>query len=223
MLTSVNVKLSDIPPYAQPLVQPIHRTPTPHSQTKPIVFKSGVESHIELNGTSSTSSSVNRSLVPHYLRSGAQDKNVCGICKKTLSRKNDLDIRHMEEQHKCPFPGCENLLLNSGKDLEEHLNKKHESTRERFKCGICGKTFIRSEKLGKHFRDDHKAKNSNWEEITCPVSPCLVKEKGISGGTFFATEEDRRSHLVRNHNIEVPSEEASQGIYVPYQYHNRQG
>jgi hypothetical protein len=127
-----------------------------------------------------------------------------GCTNTSFGRTYDLK-RHVEEQHRCPHENCESLKFATNRETAAHRAQHGVG----FRCGTCElkggilNSFIRAEKLKKHFKKTHKASpDVDLANFQCILKPCLVGK--ACGGLFFVSSADLKEHHNRVHSSALP-------------------
>lgn len=129
-----------------------------------------------------------------------------GCEKVTFGRKYDR-ARHINEQHRCPYKGCEGQKF-SPDARREHM-KVHNERGFGYDCGSCillglsVKPFPRPDKLKKHFKEIHSTTDEfRYGEFQCRDPGCYAGKS--CGGIYFTSAEELKAHFRSEHCIESP-------------------
>ncbi|KAF2875481.1 hypothetical protein BDV95DRAFT_275358 [Massariosphaeria phaeospora] len=138
-----------------------------------------------------------------------------------FSRKYDT-TRHIKEQHRCPYQGCEARKFTP--DERRRHSKMHNERGLGFDCGSCRlfglsvKPFTRSDKLKKHFKELHGTHDHiRYSDFQCMESPCWTGNKSC-GGVFFTSQEELDKHFRIEHlllsSMEVDAATTSKSRHI---------
>ena len=114
-----------------------------------------------------TASSEEKSIIQHLKEKHNKIVFPCKICKKLLSRKQDLK-RHINHAHgeskleNFQCPQCE-YKTKRKENLNKHVKNKHEKAE--YKCDICSKTFNWKQNMIKHKKTHEETKQDTHEQF----------------------------------------------------------
>lgn len=93
---------------------------------------------------------------------------VCGLCKHPFESFDECHEHYLVSHGRSAYWNCCNLLLETPYDLLDHV-RYHESI-DVFKCAVCSKCFLSSNKLKYHIRRTHLPVEGSFD--------CSICEKG---------------------------------------------
>ena len=119
-----------------------------------------------------------------------KQKNVCNICQNSfawpsLLKEHQKFVHNPSEENICDI--CSDEFQSPGK-LKEHILSEHKGRpNKNLRCGLCEKTFKKSQYFYRHIKIIHKSKT---------IFQCYICNKS------FATESMLKIHIEAVHHGE---------------------